>query len=165
MLIGFMGCGKSSVGRLLARDLRWPRYDTDELVAKELALSIPEIFALGEEYFREAESAALTSIGGTNPAVIVTGGGIVLRPENVRRLHELGTVIWLQATHAVLQERLARGKYRPLLDTADPAATIAALFAQRHALYQEAADLAIDTSAMSHQEVAQAIRHELRISC
>ena len=159
-----MGSGKSSVGRLLARKLRWPRFDTDQLVATALGLRITEIFAqLGEARFRDSETAALARLGPTVPAVIVAGGGIVLRPENVRRLHELGTVVWLKADLEVLQERLARRTDRPLLRTPDPKATIALLLAERRSLYAETADFTVDTSQLDHEQVAAAIRDELHI--
>ena len=160
-----MGSGKSSVGRLLARDLGWPRFDTDELVAAKLRMTIAAIFAqLGEERFREAESDALEKIDGAQPAVIVTGGGIILRPRNSLRLRELGRVCWLTANLDVLQKRLSRRKNRPLLQTRDPAASIARLLEQRQKLYEEAADFKVDTSELNHQQVAQAIRNELRIA-
>lgn len=158
-----MGSGKSSVGRLLARELAWPRFDTDEMVAAELGMPIPAIFAqLGEDRFRDTETAALEGLDVKAPAVIVTGGGIILRPENVRRLRTLGTVVWLTAEKTVLQERLSRRKNRPLLQTPDPAATIARLLTERQILYAGAADLTIDTSALDHQQVAHAIFEALR---
>lgn len=155
-----MGSGKSSVGRLLARELGWPRFDTDQLVVGELGLRISEIFArFGEARFRDGETQVLADLSGAAaPAVIVTGGGIVLRPENVRRLHELGSVVWLKAELAVLQERLAKRPDRPLLQTPDPKATVAQLLAERERLYAAAADFAVDTSQLDHGEVAQAIR-------
>lgn len=153
-----MGSGKSSVGRLLARKLSWPRFDTDEMVVAELGLAIPAIFAqLGEARFRDEETAALANLEVGPAAVIVTGGGIVLRPENVRRLQALGTVVWLTAELAVLQERLTRRKDRPLLQTPDPAATIARLLSEREHLYAAASDFAIDTSTLDHEQSAQAI--------
>ncbi len=128
-------------------------------------MRISEIFAqLGEVQFREAETQALANLPvSPAPAVIVTGGGIVLQPENVRRLHELGAVVWLKAELPVLQERLARRADRPLLQTADPPTTIARLLAGRERFYAEAADIAIDTSHLDHEQVAAAIRDELQI--
>src|SRR5450432_2685574 len=132
VLIGFMGSGKSSVGRLLARQLGWSQIDTDELVAAEFGMPIPAVFARwGEEYFRDAETEVLRKLKASAAMVIVTGGGIVVRPENVRRLRELGTVVWLTADLPTFQKRLALRKNRPLLQTADPAATIATLLEQR----------------------------------
>ncbi len=164
VLIGFMGSGKSSVGRLLARELGWPRFDIDKLVAAKFGMPITVIFAkLGEESFREAESSALEKLDGAQNSVIVTGGGIVLRPENIRRLRELGRVCWLTADLDVLQKRLSRRKNRPLLQTPDPAKTIADLLVQRRDLYRKAADFTVDTSVLNHEQVAQAIRDELSI--
>ena len=91
VLIGFMGAGKSSVGRTLARMTGLPRFDTDEMVAARFALTIPEIFEKhGQEKFRDAETEALTKLRNRGQAIIVTGGGIVLREENVTLLRELG---------------------------------------------------------------------------
>ncbi len=157
-----MGSGKSSVGRRLAQDLGWPHCDTDELVAAALGMTIPAIFARwGEERFRDEESAVLAKMDATKQTVIVTGGGIVLRPANVSRLRELGTVVWLTANLAVLQERLARRKNRPLLQTPDLAATIAQLFADREQFYQDAVDLTVETSELDHAQVAQEIRRAI----
>ena len=91
VLIGFMGTGKSSVGRRLASVTGWPRFDTDQMIATALGMSITKIFArLGEEEFREQESRALDKLDSKQLSIIVTGGGVVLRPRNIARLHELG---------------------------------------------------------------------------
>ena len=164
VLIGFMGSGKSSVGRLLARQLGWPRWDTDEMVARELGRSIPEIFAeWGEARFRETESAVLRKLDPQENAIIVTGGGIVLRPENITRLRELGTVVWLRADLETLRERLSRRKNRPLLQTPDPASTIAKLLGERERFYEAAADFAVDTNGRDHLAVAEAVQDGIRI--
>src|SRR2546423_9922123 len=98
VLIGFMGAGKSSVGRTLARMTGLRRFDTDEMVASRFGLTISEIFAAhGEEKFREAESEALEKFAGETDAIIVTGGGIVLRQTNIERLREMGTIVFLSA--------------------------------------------------------------------
>src|ERR1044071_5930811 len=116
VLIGFMGAGKSSVGRTLARLTGLPRFDTDELVAAQFGLTIPEIFAKhGEEKFREDETAALENLSDKGQAIIVTGGGIVLRPENVARLRELGRVFYLSADEETLFARISRSGTRPVL--------------------------------------------------
>ncbi|HEY2800661.1 MAG TPA: shikimate kinase [Chthoniobacterales bacterium] len=165
VLIGFMGSGKSSVGRLLARQLGWPRWDTDEMVAAELGRSIPQIFAeWGEARFREAESEVLRKLDAKESAIIVTGGGIVLRPKNVARLRELGTVVWLRADLETLRERLSRRKNRPLLQTPDPAATIAKLLEEREKYYEEAADFAVETDGRDHRAVAEAVCDEIQIA-
>ncbi len=164
-LIGFMGSGKSAVGGALAQKLGWPRWETDELVAAKLGMTIPEIFQHeGETSFRDAESVVLRELIATEPTIIVTGGGIVLRPKNVERLRELGTVVWLKADLVTLQARLAGVQDRPLLQTPDPAATIAELLAERTKFYEEAADLAVDSSGREPAAVAGAILDELPIN-
>ncbi len=165
VLIGFMGTGKSSVGRLLATDYGWPRYDTDELIADSFELSVPEIFEeYGEERFRDEESALLARLEGGEPSIVVTGGGIVLRPENVARLRELGTVVCLTADLATLQERLQRRKNRPLLQSGDLSETVPRLLQEREPFYEEAADFSVDTSALTHKQVAQSIRDLLALA-
>src|SRR4051812_49072534 len=92
VLIGFMGAGKSSVGRTLARMTGRPRFDTDEMVAGRFGLTVAEIFEKhGEDVFREGETVALGELAGNKSAIIVTGGGIVLRTENLALLKTLGT--------------------------------------------------------------------------
>ena len=158
VLIGFMGAGKSSVGRTLARITGLPRFDTDEMVAARFNLSIPEIFEThGEKKFREAETEALRELRGKAQAIIVTGGGIVLREENVALLHELGTIIYLSADEETLFARISRRTTRPLLQTENPRATLRELLAARLSLYRDAADVEVDTSQLKHDEVARKI--------
>src|SRR3954464_14108547 len=103
VLIGFMGAGKSSVGRTLARMTGRPRFDTDEMIASRFGLTISEIFEKrGEERFRDAESEALKELPSETDAIIVTGGGIVLRQANTARLRELGAVVYLSADEDTL---------------------------------------------------------------
>jgi shikimate kinase len=165
VLVGFMGTGKSSVGRLLARQYGWPRFDTDEIVAATHGISINEIFAqLGEAGFREAEAEVVRKLEAGKAAIIVTGGGIVLRPQNVERLRQLGTVVCLTAELEILQQRLSRRQDRPLLQTENPRETITMLFEQRKNLYEQAADFVVDTTLLNHEQVAEAIRDELQIT-
>lgn len=157
VLIGFMGSGKSSVGRALAGRTGMPRYDTDELVSKRFGLHITAIFDWhGEAAFREAEAEVLRGIP-AKAAVIVTGGGIVLRLDNVTKLRTLGRVVHLTADEETLFARVSRRKTRPLLQTANPRQTLAEMLKVRAPLYRAAADVTIDTSAMTHEEVADAI--------
>jgi len=165
VLIGFMGTGKSSVGRRLASLTGWPRFDTDQMIATALGMSITKIFArLGEEEFREQESRALNQLDSRQLSIIVTGGGVVLRPRNVARLHELGTVICLTANLATLVKRLARRSHRPLLETQNRAETIQTLLRERQPLYEQAADITIDTTSLTHDEVAQSIQDSLALA-
>jgi shikimate kinase len=160
-----MGTGKSSIGRLLAREYGWPRFDTDEMIEAELGISIAKIFAqLGEERFRQVETDVLKKLDTQKPAIIVTGGGVVLRRQNIKRIRELGAVVWLTADLGTLQKRLSRRKDRPLLQAPNAAKTIATLLEQRKKFYKEAADLVIDTSRLDQRKVAQAISDGLQIS-
>jgi shikimate kinase len=162
VLIGFMGAGKSSAGRALARRTGLPRFDTDEIVSARFGLPVTEIFAqFGEEQFRDAETEALRQLSSGTTAIIVTGGGIVLRPENVKILRELGSVISLEADEETLFRRIARRATRPLLKTENPRATLVELLRKREPLYREAADIRLDTSQLTHDEVAEAILKSL----
>lgn len=158
VLVGFMGAGKSSVGRTLARITGLPRFDTDEMIATRFGLTIPEIFQEhGEEKFRAAETEALRELRRKGAAIVVTGGGMVLRPENRDLLRELGAVIHLGANEETLFARLSRRSTRPLLRTENPRATVAELLRTRLPLYREVADAEVDTSKLSHEEVARRI--------
>src|SRR5215471_8085407 len=153
-LIGFMGTGKSEVGRLLAKALGWKQFDTDSMIEQIFGIAIPEIFGqFGEARFRAEESAVLRSITGERPSVIVTGGGAVLRPENVTRMRELGTVVCLTTNDEILEQRLAQRNDRPLLPRENRAETIRTLVREREPHYQKAADLTFDTSELCPEEV------------
>ncbi len=157
VLIGFMGTGKSSVGRALAQRTGLPRFDTDQMVMQDFCLSVAEIFTnCGEAAFRAAEDQALARVP-VCPAVVVTGGGILLRPANVELVRHLGVVFNLVADFETLIERLQRRSARPLLQTADPRATALDLLRTRQPLYDAAADVTVDTSALTHDEVADEI--------
>jgi shikimate kinase len=158
VLIGFMGAGKSSVGRTLARITGRRRFDTDEMIASRFGLTISQIFEKrGEEQFRDAESEALEELSGEADAIIVTGGGIVVRQTNTARLRELGSVVFLTADEETLFRRISRRPTRPLLRTADPRATLKELLQSRLPLYRAAADVEVDTSGLTHDEVARSI--------
>jgi shikimate kinase len=163
-----MGAGKSSVGRYLERRTGLQRFDTDELISTSFGKSIPEIFIeVGEERFRENETEVLAAISPSPPAIIVTGGGMVLRPENVQHLKRLGIVVWLDADADTLFERATRRGNRPLLKTDDPRGTLSKIAIERAALYQHASDIRIDTTNRRHEEVAELIleRIESRTAC
>ena len=162
VLIGMMGAGKSSVGRCLQRRTGLARLDTDEMVAAEFGMLIPQIFEEhGEEKFREAESELLRKLSPDRPAIVLTGGGIVLRPQNVGLLKQLGTVVWLSADEAALFARASRRDDRPLLQRENPRAVFSKLFRERESLYAAAADLRVDTSMKTHDEVAETILNKL----
>ncbi len=157
-----MGAGKSSVGRCLQRRTGLARLDTDEIVAAEFGMPIAQIFEeYGEEKFRDAETQVLRKLAPSRPAIIVTGGGIVLRTENVDLLKKLGTMVWLTANEQVLFERASRRNTRPLLQKEDPRAVFTELFKKREPVYEAAADFQVDTSSVSHDEVAETILNKL----
>ena len=163
VLIGFMGSGKTSIGRLVALRLGFQFVDTDAIIVERAGLQVPEIFARhGEDWFRDQESAALRSLSILNRAVISTGGGIVLRPENRALLQELGFVVWLTASEEVIFERVSRNKKRPLLQTDDPRATVRELLQKRQSLYEEAAGFTLDSSKLEHEAAATSVIAEAR---
>jgi shikimate kinase len=116
VLVGFMGAGKSTVGRLLARRLGLCFVETDDMITAREGRSIPEIFATrGEPYFRELEAETLEALAAKQGHVIATGGGFPCRPGVMERLKALGTVVWLAADFDLLYERARRGGDRPML--------------------------------------------------
>ena len=162
VLIGMMGAGKSSVGRCLQQRTGLARLDTDEMVATQFGIPIAQIFEEhGEERFRTAETELLRKLAPERPAIVVTGGGIVLRAENVDLLKQLGTVVWVTAEEATLFERASRRNDRPLLQKENPRAVFLDLLRAREPLYRTAADLRVDTSKMTHDEVVEAILSKL----
>jgi shikimate kinase len=151
-----MGAGKSAVGRELARRTGLPRHDIDELIRKRFGLSIPQIFKRhGEKAFRETETELLRKLD--RGAIVVTGGGIVLREENVELLRALGRTFWLEADEATLWRRASRRSTRPLLQAPNPRNKFAALLRERLPLYQAAADDRIDVSRGTVKEIANQI--------
>jgi shikimate kinase len=157
-LIGFMGSGKSSVGRILAQRTGWRRVDTDEILSARFGRPIAEIFAeVGEEKFRDAETEVLSELASGEPTVIVTGGGIVLRPANVDLLRRLGMLVHLEADEETLFQRVSRRSTRPLLQTENPRSTLSELLRVRLPLYREAADFNVETSRLGHDDVAEAV--------
>lgn len=163
VLIGFMGSGKSSIGRLVAGQLGFNFVDTDALVVEKAGMEISAIFKEhGEAYFRDLESSVLASLAGREYCVISTGGGIILRPDNRALLHQLGLVVLLMANEEVLFERVSRNTRRPLLQTENPRETLHTMLASRRSLYEEASQYTLDTSEMEHREAAAAVLTEAR---
>lgn len=163
VLIGFMGSGKSSVGRLIAGRLGFQFIDTDSLIVQRAGMEIAEIFAReGEERFRDMETAALETLLHRDRCVIATGGGVVLRERNRTLLRELGFVVLLTASEEVIFERVSRNSRRPLLQTANPRETVATLLAARQSAYAAAAQWTLDNSALPHAAAADAVIAEAR---
>jgi shikimate kinase len=163
VLIGMMGAGKSSVGRCLQRRTKFGLLDTDEIVASKFGISIPEIFSkYGEQAFREAETQALRELTSVKQTIIVTGGGIVLREKNVGFLKRLGIAVWLDSNEETLFERASRAGNRPLLQGENPREAFARMLHSRLPLYARIADIRVDTSVLTDEEVAVAILSKLR---
>lgn len=158
VLIGFMGSGKSSVGRLIASTLMHRFVDTDQMIVQKIGAEISDIFKThGETYFRDQEQLALESLRQNDRLVIATGGGIVTRQENIGLLRELGFVVWLTASEEIIFDRVSRNAKRPLLQTANPRETISQLLAQRNPLYEAAAQFTFDTTDFPRAGIAETI--------
>jgi shikimate kinase len=158
VLIGFMGSGKSSVGRELAKRRNYRFVDTDSMIRHKYALSIPEIFSrYGESFFREAEYEVLVRLRGSSWMIIATGGGIIVQPRNLPLLRGLGLVVWLSADQSTIMDRVGKSTHRPMLNQANPQESIARLLAERAPLYRQVADLQIETNGLTHSQVADRI--------
>jgi shikimate kinase len=164
ILVGFMGSGKSSIGKHVAQMLRFQFVDTDALIVERNGLPIAQLFALhGEEHFRDLETNALESCRTLTRTVLATGGGVVLREKNRALLRELGFVVQLTASEETIYERVSRNRKRPLLHTANPRATVHEMFAARQPLYDAAAQFTVDTTQLEHRAAAEVIIEAARV--
>ena len=152
-LTGFMGAGKSTIGRRLAKRIGYHFIDLDELITAREGCSIPAIFsAHGEDYFRACEAAVLAEQAAAVRVVFATGGGIVGRAENRALMRRIGYVVYLRADWPTLEKRLARSKGRPLADPLRGRDAIRRLWQSRLLWYEEA-DLVVDTDQMRVNDV------------
>ena len=158
LLIGMMGVGKSTVGRLVADRLGWPYVDSDEWVQQRTGKTVPEIFEQdGEAAFRAQETAALEEAATSDgPLVIGVAGGAVLKPENRALIRNGGLVVWLRADPLTLAKRVGNGHGRPLLGD-DPEAALKRLYPERRPLYEDLADIVVDVDHLGPTEVANTI--------
>lgn len=162
VLIGFMGTGKTSTGRLLASRLGCAFVDTDQKVEEEAQMSVGEIFArYGEPHFRALEAAVVQQVARSRQTVISTGGGVVLQPENMRALRERGAIVALTASVDTILERTSRRHARPLLEQEDRRQTVEALLSERRELYRQA-DLMISTDGITPLQAANQIINFIR---
>jgi shikimate kinase len=154
VLVGMMGAGKSTIGRRLAARLRLPFLDADnEIELAHAGMTIPEIFAThGEPYFRDGEARVIARLLDGGPAVLATGGGAFLRDETRHRIRDNAVSIWLKADADIIMRRVRRRADRPLLQTADPAATVERLIGEREPIYQHA-DLTIWSRYVPHEKI------------
>lgn len=165
VLIGFMGSGKSTVGRELHQRLGYPMVDMDLVIEQRAGKPITAIFAdSGEEAFRDMETWLLEELcePDTPRKIISTGGGVIGREKNRRLLRELGYVVWLSAPTHMILERTGKNRDRPLLHTDDPAARVAELLAVREPLYAASAHLRVDIAGLDSGELAAGILESAR---
>ena len=146
ILVGPMGAGKSTIGRLLAKELHLPFKDSDKEIEVRTGANIPWIFDKeGEPGFRDRETAMIVELCHENGIVLATGGGAVMRPENRQALRNGGRVVYLHASIEQQVARTSRDRNRPLLRNANPEKILRDLLAVRDPLYREIADLVVET--------------------
>ncbi len=161
VIIGFMGCGKTTIGRKLAVRLGYRFVDTDYQIEKEQNNRVKEIFAdHGEAYFRNLETDLLKRLIKVNNTVIATGGGILTTPENIEIIRKIGISIYLKACVDDIFERISRNTKRPMLQTEDPRKTVVTLLEKRVCLYEQA-DHTINTSSFKMGHIVSQIIREL----
>lgn len=149
-LVGLMGAGKTTVGRLLARHYGCIFHDSDHEIEARTGVKIPVIFEIeGEAGFRRREETAISELTALSGIVLATGGGVVLSAANRERLKQSGVVIYLRGSPEHLYERTRHDRNRPLLQTANPLDTLRELYRQRDPLYREIADIVVDTGRQS----------------
>lgn len=157
VLVGLMGCGKSSIGKRLAGRLGLPFIDADEEIERVAQKSISEIFAdHGEAFFRDRESKVITRLLANGPQVLATGGGAFITAETRSKIGEAGISIWLRAELPILMRRVAKRDTRPLLKSADPEGVMRSLMAQRYPVYAEA-DLTVESRDVPHETIVSEI--------
>ena len=161
-LIGAMGAGKSTIGRHLAELLGKEFQDSDQEIEKRTGASIPLIFEIeGEAGFRIRESSILDDLTRKSNMVLATGGGVILSADNRRILHARGVVVYLHAPLDTILQRTRRDRHRPLLQTADRRRTLEAILKAREPIYQQTADIVVETAHRSPMSVAREIARKL----
>ena len=158
VLVGFMGTGKTSIGKRLSMQLRMRYVDTDDIVEQDSGRSISDIFAEdGEPTFRALESEAVRKVSKLSNYIIATGGGVVLKAENMVELKRNGIVFCLTATAEEIYRRVQHQPHRPLLQTPDPLLKISTMLEERHPYYTKA-DYMVETTGRSFGEVMAYIK-------
>lgn len=158
ILIGLMGSGKTTVGKLLAKSLNKDFFDTDHLIETKTGVDVATIFDLeGEEGFRSREANLLSQLKKKHKLIIATGGGIILRNENRKILRELGTIIYLKAYPTDLKGRLKNDTARPLIQNVNLSIKLDKLFEERNPIYESLADIVIHTKNKKIVEIINEI--------
>jgi shikimate kinase len=160
VLIGYRGSGKSTVARLLSSALGWPHVSLDQQIVARAGTSIPEIVARhGWEHFRDMESEVVKEVAGRNGWILDTGGGVILREQNVRRLRKNGLIIWLSAPPSVLTDRIRDDTQRPALKEGKSfLEEVEEVLREREPLYRSASHREVDVSGISPESVVQQIQ-------
>jgi shikimate kinase len=157
VLVGMMGAGKSTIGRRLAARLQLPFTDADTEIETAHRMTIPEIFQkYGESYFRDGEARVIARMLDSGLGVLATGGGSFMREETRQRIGEKAVSIWLKADTEIIMKRVRRRTDRPLLQTADPVATVNRLLAEREPIYGKA-DLTIASRDVPHDKIVDEV--------
>jgi shikimate kinase len=153
VLVGMMGAGKSTIGRRLSARLGLAFFDADTEIEAAAGMSIPDIFeSRGEQDFRDGEARVIARLLDSGPAVLATGGGALMRKETRDRIRERAISIWLKVDADVVMRRVKRRSDRPLLQTADPEATVERLLREREPLYEQA-DLTVRSRDVPHEKI------------
>jgi len=156
-LVGFMGTGKTTVGKQLAKQKKWQFLDLDDLIELKEKKTISSIFAQhGEPYFRKVEKRILKEVAKEKKFVVACGGGVVLDEDNIKVMKETGIMVCLSASPEVILKRTSAYRHRPLLNISDPKKQIELLLKLR-SLYYAQADKTIDTSKISVKEIVEKI--------
>lgn len=161
-LVGLMGAGKTTVGRILSKRYHKTFHDSDHEIESRCGVKIPVIFEIeGEAGFRKREEAAIAELTALSNVVLATGGGAILSPTNRELLKSRGMVIYLRGSPEHLYERTRHDRNRPLLQTGNPLAKLRELYQQRDPLYREVADIVVDTGRQSVAGLARGLYDKL----
>lgn len=161
-LVGLMGAGKTTVGRMLARHYGRPFHDSDHEIEARTGVKIPYIFEIeGEAGFRKREEAVIAELAAREAIVLATGGGAILSPANREVLRTHGLVIYLRGTPEHLYERTRNDTNRPLLQTENPLGRLGELYDLRDPLYRETADIIVDTGRQSVSGMSRLLREKI----
>lgn len=162
-LVGLMGAGKTTVGRILARHFSRSFFDSDHDIEARTGVKVPVIFEIeGEAGFRQRESQVIAELTKRSGIVLATGGGAIIDPANRAALKSTGFVVYLHAQASDLWQRTQQDRNRPLLRTADPEARLKQLYAERDPLYRETAHLIVDTGRQSPHQLAGKLEQQIR---
>lgn len=163
VLVGPMGAGKSTIGRLLAKELGYRFLDSDKVIEERCGANIPWIFDVeGEEGFRRRESAILAELAQETGVVVATGGGAVVREENRRHLSQRAFIIYLKTSLEQQYDRTRKDRNRPLLQKPNPRAILETLFSERDPIYRDLANLVMHTDRKSPRLVARQLLNRIR---